>query len=546
MITAIMAVDREGDQAAEITAKNGELFKGEWFSLDLENPKLVENAIKKGELSSFNVNFDEDLPVPLTEIDFYITQEEDHTLSTLESKIEFDLAMLPELSVGKNARNWRQAIVSELVIKKLSELNGHKVHVLDHDDATAYVVIDDLNTLRISGTSDISRCIIEVELVATDDLQRFIGDEPAVDAEAEKGTKTKKGAKPPEPKFEPYDALKMALRLTVDATNEIIRWTQSGDATQPFHRSVALIEEAPDLSVQFLAPEIKQPEPQHEIEVKQASVGMFDNIGGAREAKERLTDIAVALINPELAVLYDVMPSHFLLHGPAGTGKTSIVKAFAKGVGAELKSYDSAKVVEALVGKSAKNVADIFARARKQYDENKKPIVLFFDEFDSIAPYGNTGTSERESVKRTFNTEIDRLADGYPGIIVATASNSRPDQFDASLVRAGRIEPILVPIPTKDEMPDVWQSVWSQSIERFVPTTTFGRFDSSSDPYEDPLLDFEHLASITEGFTGADVSEILKKARLKKFMAAVADGGRPKVSQRDIEDVIRTYRQRQY
>lgn len=70
-----------------------------------------------------------------------------------------------------------------------------------------------------------------------------------------------------------------------------------------------------------------------------------------------------------------------LLYGYPGCGKTLLASAVAKECGLNFISVKGPEILNKYIGASEKSVRDLFERAQAA-----KPCVLFFDEFDSIAP----------------------------------------------------------------------------------------------------------------------------------------------------------------
>jgi ATP-dependent Zn protease len=272
----------------------------------------------------------------------------------------------------------------------------------------------------------------------------------------------------------------------------------------------------------------------------------FDDIGGAFHAKERLRPVAYAFLYPDLASHYDIQPTSFMLHGPGGTGKTSLVHAFANSIQANLREYSSADIVSKWVGKSGERIAEIFKSAKKEKD----PLVLFFDEFDSIAPKGNAGTSERQDVKNILKRELSVIAKHHPNIIVATATNNDPYDFDEPLLRAGRLQPIPVLTPTDAERAEIWQLMLANTIGRTGAATIEQPLshDMTSEGYTPHIkpvyaadLDIHELITATPGMTGADIEQVLLSARMKAFVTAVETGTSTTLTHTDLMSAIHAY-----
>lgn len=524
------------DDAEKLTGTNEataeQLFAGNWISLKLSGTERVQAAIKNGTLPSVNYSVEEGLPFPLTELAIDASQSEIGPIEDLHARIEFDMNLMPEYTMSEQSEDWKQAIVNEVLMNTTQNISKHRPHAIAHEKGVAYIQVDDVHTLRIEATSELSRCIVWVHLVNTDDVLRFQGHEPVEDA----------GGRPD---FDSYLVLQTALEAITHATNQVMEWSKMGATIQPQTHELNIFE-AEDASkyVQFLAPD-EQNAFTPEKALRQIPNDAFDSIGGARAAKIRLNEIGLTVLNPELAQDYDISGNnYFILLGPGGTGKTTLIKSFAKGIGGKLMQFSSADITESLVGQSGRNMKAVFEKVKSAAEGNGPdvPIVLFLDEFDSLAPKGSSGTSERVDVKNIIKDELSSLSLSYPSVVVAAASNREPQSFDEELLRAGRIEQIYVPKPDDQEMVEVWHAVWSHSLSRFVTAGEFQGKRPVIDPYDVPLLDFESLAKQTSGLVGADINKILLNARTSKFMAAVANGGRPKVTQRDIEEAVRTYK----
>lgn len=123
----------------------------------------------------------------------------------------------------------------------------------------------------------------------------------------------------------------------------------------------------------------------------------------------------------------------FLLYGPPGTGKTSIANAIANELGLLFKVIDSNELVGKYYGESGSNVRSLFEQARLF-----RPILLFFDEIDSIATSRNdtSHSFQNESLYALLN-EIDSGSNNDK-VIVIGATNRR-NAVDPALLRPGRL-----------------------------------------------------------------------------------------------------------
>ncbi|KAI9465701.1 AAA-domain-containing protein [Lactarius psammicola] len=210
--------------------------------------------------------------------------------------------------------------------------------------------------------------------------------------------------------------------------------------------------------------------------------------------------------------------SGLLLYGYPGCGKTLLASAAAKECGLNFISIKGPELLNKYIGASEKSVRDIFERASAA-----KPCVLFFDEFDSIAPKrsgllsfcpplplltqacfsGHDSTGVTDRVVNQLLTLMDG-AEGLDGVYVLAAT-SRPDLIDSALLRPGRLDKsLLCNMPTKEERQEILQA-----HARKVPVS--------------PDVDFDRLADATGGFSGADLQALLYNAHLEVVHASVGE-----------------------
>lgn len=130
--------------------------------------------------------------------------------------------------------------------------------------------------------------------------------------------------------------------------------------------------------------------------------------------------------------------SGLLLYGFPGCGKTLLASAVAKECGLNFIAVKGPEILNKYIGASEKSVRDLFDRAQAA-----KPCVLFFDEFDAIAPKrGHDSTGVTDRVVNQLLTQMDG-AEGLDGVYVLAAT-SRPDLIDAALLRPGRLDKSLL------------------------------------------------------------------------------------------------------
>uniref|UniRef100_A0A4X2LVQ2 Peroxisomal ATPase PEX1 n=1 Tax=Vombatus ursinus TaxID=29139 RepID=A0A4X2LVQ2_VOMUR len=219
----------------------------------------------------------------------------------------------------------------------------------------------------------------------------------------------------------------------------------------------------------------------------------WDKIGGLHEVRQILMDtIQLPAKYPDLFSNLPIRQrTGILLYGPPGTGKTLIAGVIARESGMNFISIKGPELLSKYIGASEQAVRDIFIRAQAA-----KPCILFFDEFESIAPrrgHDNTGVTDR--VVNQLLTQLDGV-EGLEGVYVLAAT-SRPDLIDPALLRPGRLDKCVY-CPPPDE------------ISRLEILKVL----SGSLPLTDDV-DLEHLASVTGSFTGADLKALLYNAQLE-------------------------------
>ena len=135
-----------------------------------------------------------------------------------------------------------------------------------------------------------------------------------------------------------------------------------------------------------------------------------------------------------------------------------------------------------------------------------KPCVLFFDEFDSLAPKrGHDSTGVTDRVVNQLLTELDGV-EGLQGVTVIAAT-SRPELLDPALLRSGRIDRLV-----ECCLPDI--------------TARLAIFETlASTLILDESVDFEYFAEKTQNYTGADIQSILTSANMLAVKEAIAEYG---------------------
>lgn len=246
----------------------------------------------------------------------------------------------------------------------------------------------------------------------------------------------------------------------------------------------------------------------------QEDIGItFDDIAGVDEAVEEVREIVDFLRYPDkYQRLGGRIPKGVLLVGPPGTGKTLLAKAIAGEAGVPFFSLSGSDFVEMFVGVGAARVRDMFQQAAA-----KAPCIIFIDELDALGK-SRSGSmvgvhDEREQTLNALLVEMDGF-DPNNGIIVIAATN-RPETLDPALLRAGRFDRnVLVDRPDKSGREEI--------LKVHVKNVKLG-----------PQVNLREIASITSGFCGADLANLVNEAAL-----LAARNGKSVVGQEEFDEGV--------
>ena len=212
----------------------------------------------------------------------------------------------------------------------------------------------------------------------------------------------------------------------------------------------------------------------------------FADVAGEDEAKENLQEIVDYLHDPKkYEEIGASMPKGILLVGPPGTGKTMLAKAVAGESNVPFFSISGSEFVEMFVGMGASKVRDLFKQAKE-----KAPCIVFIDEIDAIGQKRNSG-------------------------VIILAATNRPDSLDPALTRPGRFDR-RVPV----ELPDL------KGREEILKV--HARKVALA-----PGIDFNTVARMSSGASGAELANIVNEAALRAVRA-----GRKSVTEADLEESI--------
>ncbi|HYP24860.1 MAG TPA: AAA family ATPase [Actinomycetota bacterium] len=226
----------------------------------------------------------------------------------------------------------------------------------------------------------------------------------------------------------------------------------------------------------------------------------WDDVVLPDDTREQLMDLVNVFVKPDLARSLGIEPPPgILLHGPPGTGKTTIARAMASEIDASFYEHSAADLLSKWAGESEQRVAKLFAKARAN-----RPSIIFVDEIDGLlrARGGDSANRWEERVVSQFLRELDGLATGG-GVLLVGATN-RPDVVDPA-VRERRLAPVEIGLPDAAGR--------LQLLRRLLASASVA-----------PDVDLRELALATEGMSGADLKRLRDLAGMKTLTRASREG----------------------
>jgi transitional endoplasmic reticulum ATPase len=228
------------------------------------------------------------------------------------------------------------------------------------------------------------------------------------------------------------------------------------------------------------------------------SSSTFASLAGLDEIK-RLLDAVIehSHMRPEIYEQVGLTPPRgILLVGPSGTGKTAMARALSGEKQLPVIAIDGPQLYSKWLGESERALREVFKKARRA-----APCILFFDTIDALAPkFGGDqfGSDISQRILSQLLREIDNLRD-VKGVVLLAATN-RPERIEPALLRSGRFD-YMLPF-AKPDVAD--RAAIMRLCCRQVPV--------ASD------VDFDNFAQQMEGFTGADIESLCKKATLSAIV----------------------------
>lgn len=218
----------------------------------------------------------------------------------------------------------------------------------------------------------------------------------------------------------------------------------------------------------------------------------WEDIGGLEDTKTSLREMILYPIeHPDKFKKFGMKPSKgVLFYGPPGCGKTLMAKAVAHECSSNFVSIKGPELMTMWFGESEENVRGVFEKGR-----TAAPCVLFFDELDSIGvARGSSGSSSgvQDRVLNQLLTEMDGA--GAKKELFFIGATNRPDILDEALIRPGRLDQLIyIPLPDEPSRLNIFKAVLNKT-----PIAS--------------NVSFKFLSELTDGFSGADITELCQRA----------------------------------
>jgi len=228
----------------------------------------------------------------------------------------------------------------------------------------------------------------------------------------------------------------------------------------------------------------------------------YRDIGGLVEQIETIQDaIELPYLYKERFAAYNLSaPKGVLLYGPPGCGKTLIAKAvansLAKAVAAREGSEDTRsyflnikgpELLNKYVGETERQIRMIFQRAKEKSDEGV-PVIVFFDEMDSL--FRTRGTGVSSDVESTIVPQLLSELDGVEALknVIVIGASNREDLIDPAILRPGRLDvKIKIQRPGRDAAREIFRIY----LEHGLPydQKELKRYGGDTAPMIDHLVD---------------------------------------------------------
>jgi proteasome-associated ATPase len=300
----------------------------------------------------------------------------------------------------------------------------------------------------------------------------------------------------------------------------------------------------------------------------------YEDVGGLADQIEQIRDtVELPYMHKDLFREYELdPPKGILLYGPPGCGKTLIAKAVANSLAKkvseqtgspDVRSYflniKGPELLNKWVGETERQIRLIFQRAKEKSDEGV-PVIVFFDEMDSL--FRTRGTGISSDVESTIVPQLLSELDGVESLknVVVIGASNREDLIDPAILRPGRLDvKIRINRPDtqaareifriylSDETPLDAEAMAGQKgdkakvIDGYIEATVAAMYSESD---ENRFLEVTYASGDREVLyfkdfaSGAMIENIVRRAKKDAIKRQIA-GGEPGVRLSDLIDAIK-------
>jgi proteasome-associated ATPase len=205
-----------------------------------------------------------------------------------------------------------------------------------------------------------------------------------------------------------------------------------------------------DAKTSLILEKLERPEVE-ELVLEEVPDITYSQVGGLADQIEMIRDtVELPYLHRDLFREYELEPPKgILLYGPPGCGKTLIAKAVANSLAKKVsertgnRSYflniKGPELLNKWVGETERQIRLIFQRAKEKSDEGV-PVIVFFDEMDSL--FRTRGTGISSDVESTIVPQLLSELDGVESLknVVVIGASNREDLIDPAILRPGRLD----------------------------------------------------------------------------------------------------------
>jgi SpoVK/Ycf46/Vps4 family AAA+-type ATPase len=296
-----------------------------------------------------------------------------------------------------------------------------------------------------------------------------------------------------------------ALQMTLDVTDGMSEGKSdpaSGEAVNPprqkrnsVHTRVQNTDEPSDIQNDTNKASETSKVDFDDLLLKEKPEVSWDEVVGLEDAKRAIREsIVYPTKRPDLFPLG--WPRGMLLYGPPGCGKTLLAAAAAAEIDGYFINVDASSMMSKWLGEAEKNVSKLFVMARKLYESEKVPVLLFIDEIDSLLGARNSEVGGEVRVKNQFLTEMDGInGKSKESLLYVIGATNKPWTLEAGFLRRFQ-KRIYVTLPDIASRTNLF-SQYTKPLKK------------------DRVFKCDELAKVAEGYSASDIKDICQAAQLK-------------------------------